>query len=129
VDAGLVGGDRTDIGVIGNGGGRMSTQALTTMKKIEVVVGTEDAHAVRTLLEHAGVSGFTAISAASGLGHGGYHASNLAFNTEAGLTLLLAVASEARADALVVGLRELLEARSGVFFVSDVAVSRPEYFA
>lgn len=107
----------------------MSTSTLSPMKKIEVVVSNEDAHAVRTLFEHAGVSGFTAISAAAGLGHGGYHASNLTFNTEAGLTMLLAVASEARADALVVGLRELLESRSGVFFVSDVAVSRPEYFA
>jgi nitrogen regulatory protein PII len=107
----------------------MSEQGLTPMKKIEVVIGGSDAASVRTLLEQAGVSGFTSLTSVSGLGHGGYHSGNLMFNDDAGLTMLIAVVSEVRAGALVDGLRELLASRSGVFFVSDVAVSRSEYFA
>ena len=34
-----------------------------------------------------------------------------------------------RADGLIAGIRRLLEGRSGVFFVSEVHVSRPDYFA
>jgi len=34
-----------------------------------------------------------------------------------------------RADALLAGLRPLLDASSGVMFVTETYVSRPEYFS
>jgi hypothetical protein len=42
--------------------------------------------------------------------------------------MLITVVPTDRAEAIVDGLRKLLEERPGVMFISDVFVSRPEYF-
>jgi nitrogen regulatory protein PII len=107
--------------MIGNG--------LTPMAKIEVVVNGTDAPAVQALFTEAGVTGYTAVSNVSGLGHHGYHEGRLLFNDQSALSLLITVAPHDRLDALLAGLRRLFEDRSGVMFVSEVGVSRPEYFA
>jgi nitrogen regulatory protein PII len=46
---------------------------LHHMTKIEVVVNGVDVARVQSILEDAGVSGFTMLGNVSGLGHGGYH--------------------------------------------------------
>jgi nitrogen regulatory protein PII len=106
----------------------MSRDGLTRMTKIEVVVEGTEAAQVQQLLQEAGVTGYTAVSNVSGLGHHGYHEGRLLFNDQAALALLIAVAPDDRVDAVLAGLRTLFEARSGVTFVSDVWVSREEYF-
>lgn len=107
----------------------MSHKGLTRMTKVEVVIESgEEAH-VRELFTAAGVTGYTAVTGVSGLGHGGYHEGALLFNERSALSMLITVAPDEKAGALVSGLRTLLEQRSGVMFVSDVYVSRPEYFA
>ena len=107
----------------------MTTATLTKMIKIEVVVAGSDAAAVRELIHSVGATGFTSLSGVSGLGHHGYRQGRLLFNQQAALELLITVVPEDRADALLAGLRPLLDASSGVMFVTETYVSRPEYFS
>ncbi len=106
----------------------MSHDGLTKMTKIEVVVAGADASAVRELFQTTGATGFTSLSGVSGLGHHGYHQGRLLFNEQATLELLITVVPDTSVEALLAGLRPLLAESSGVMFVSDTYVSRPEYF-
>ncbi|WP_348731952.1 transcriptional regulator [uncultured Mycolicibacterium sp.] len=99
------------------------------MTKVEVVVAGKDAPAVRELIGSVGATGFTSLSGVSGLGHHGYHQGRLLFNQQATLELIITVVPQERADALLAGLRPLLDASSGVMFVTETYVSRPEYFS
>jgi nitrogen regulatory protein PII len=107
----------------------MTAPVLTKMTKIEVVVAGSDAPAVRELIQSVGATGFTSLSGVSGLGHHGYHQGRLLFNQQATLELIITVVPEGKADALLAGLRPLLDASSGVMFVTETFVSRPEYFS
>jgi len=106
----------------------MSREGLTKMSKIEVVVAGSEASAVRELFEAVGATGYTSLSGVSGLGHHGYHQGRLLFNDPATHGLLITVVSDDKVDALLSGLRALLSESSGVMFLSDTYVSRPEYF-
>jgi nitrogen regulatory protein PII len=99
------------------------------MIKIEVVVSGSEAPAVRELIQSIGATGYTSLSGVSGLGHGGYHQGRLLFNQQAALELIITVVPESRTEALLAGLRPLLDASSGVMFVTETFVSRPEYFS
>lgn len=107
----------------------MTAPTLTKMMKIEVVVAGSDAPAVRELIKSVGATGFTSLSGVSGLGHHGYHQGRLLFNQQATLELLITVVPEDKVEALLAGLRPLLDASPGVMFVSETYVSRPDYFA
>ena len=107
----------------------MTHEGLTKMTKVEVVVTGSEAGAVRQLFEATGATGYTSLSGVSGLGHGGYHQGRLLFNEQATLELLITVVTDDKVDALLAGLRPLLQESSGVMFLSDTYVSRPEYFA
>lgn len=106
----------------------MEQWGLTKMVKVEMVVSANDGSAVREQIEAAGASGFTSLSRVSGLGHHGYHEGGALFNERDSMALLITVVPEAAAEGLVAGLRAFLESSPGVMFVSDVFVSRPEYF-
>jgi len=101
---------------------------LTDMTRIEIVVGAADRAAVGDTLTACGATGYTVFSGVSGLGHGGYHQGQLAFNDRDGLCMVLAVVPEDRAADAVQSLRAMLDDRPGVLFVSSTAVSRPGYF-
>lgn len=107
----------------------MTAPTLTKMIKIEVVVAGSDAPAVRELIKSVGATGFTSLSGVSGLGHNGYHQGRLLFNQQAALELLITVVPEDKVDALLAGLRPLLDASSGVMFLTETYVSRPDYFS
>ncbi len=119
--------NRSDAGGV-TGQEPAARDGLTRMTKVEVVVRSADTSLVANLLRHAGVTGYTSLSGVSGFGHHGYHHGRLLFNDTDTLSLLIAVMPDARAEAVLAGLRELFEERSGVMFVSDTYVSRPEYF-
>lgn len=102
--------------------------ALHPMTKVEVVVEGRDGDLVRTIFDRVGVTGFTMLGNVSGVGHHGFHAGRLAFNDRDGLVMFITVTPEHRTDDLVGRLRELLENRPGVMFVSETRVSRPAYF-
>jgi nitrogen regulatory protein PII len=106
----------------------MTPTGLTKMTKIEVVVTGDDAPAVRDLFRSVGATGYTSVSGVSGLGHHGYHQGRLLFNQQATLELLITVVPDAKTEAILAGLRPLLDASPGVLFVTDTYVSRPEYF-
>lgn len=106
----------------------MTAPVLTRMTKVEVVVAGGEAPAVRELIRSVGATGFTSLSGVSGLGHHGYHQGRLLFNQQATLELIITVVPEAKAEALLAGLRPLLDAASGVMFVTETFVSRPDYF-
>ncbi|MGN7780047.1 P-II family nitrogen regulator [Mycolicibacterium sp. 22603] len=105
------------------------TTALTRMTKVEVVVSGQDVSAVRDVITGVGATGFTSVSGVSGLGHHGYHQGRLLFNQQATLELIITVVPEDKAEALLAGLRRLLDASPGVLFVTETYVSRPEYFS
>ena len=102
---------------------------LTKMTKVEVVVSGSDAPAVRELIQSVGATGYTSLSGVSGLGHHGYHQGRLLFNQQAALELIITVVPGEKVEALLAGLRPLLDASSGVMFVTDTYVSRPDYFS
>jgi len=101
---------------------------LTKMTKLEVVVPGAAAPGVRALFRTIGATGFTSVSGVSGLGHHGYHQGRLLFNEQATLEMLITVVPDDKVEALLAGLKPLLQASSGVMFLSDTFVSRPEYF-
>lgn len=107
----------------------MTHEGLTKMTKVEVVVAGADAAAVADQFKASGATGYTTVSGVSGLGHGGYHQGRLLFNDQAALELLITVVPADRAQGLIDGLRAMFEEASGVMFVSETFVSRPEYFA
>jgi nitrogen regulatory protein PII len=98
------------------------------MAKIEVVVDGDQTSAVRDLFLEAGATGYTGVSGVSGFGHRGQHQGRLLFNDRASLSMLISVVPIDKVDALVDGLRSLLDGRHGVFFVTETHVSRPDYF-
>jgi nitrogen regulatory protein PII len=105
----------------------MPADRLTPMKKLEIVVSGDHVGDVRELLAEY-VSGYTQIAPVSGLGHGGYHEGRLLFNDAAAQALIVTVVQPDALDPLLEGLLPLLERRSGVVWVSDVAVGRAAYF-
>ena len=107
----------------------MTAPALTKMTKVEVVVSGDEAPAVRELIRSVGATGFTSLSGVSGLGHHGYRQGRLLFNQQAALELIITVVPEDKAEPLLAGLKPLLDASSGVMFVTETYVSRPDYFS
>jgi len=101
---------------------------LTRMIKVEIVVPGRDAPAIRGLITAAGATGYTSVSGVSGIGHHGHHSGALLFNDHDTLTMLITVLPPERADELIAAVRDLLTTGSGVMFVTDTFVSRPEYF-
>jgi nitrogen regulatory protein PII len=106
----------------------MTIEGLTPMTRIELVIPTDEVDAVTALMRSVGATGYTAVGGVSGVGHHGAHGGRMLFNDLDALTLLITVVPPERAATLVEGLRPVLAGGSGVMFVSDTAVSRPEYF-
>jgi nitrogen regulatory protein PII len=101
---------------------------LTQMTRIEVVAPARDASAIRELITSAGATGYTSVSGVSGIGHHGQHSGALLFNEYDTLTMLITVLPPEKAAELTDAIGELLRTSSGVMFVADTYVSRPEYF-
>ena len=101
---------------------------LTKMARIEVVVDGEHVPTVRDLLLDAGATGYTALHGVAGFGHSGEHAGRLLFNDRNSLSMVISVVPIERVEAVVAGVRSLLDHHHGVVFVSETYVSRPEYF-
>jgi nitrogen regulatory protein PII len=105
----------------------MLADQLTAMKKLEIVISGEHAGDVRDLLDEY-VSGYTQIAPVSGRGHHGYHEGRLLFNDASAQAMIVSIVRPDALEPLLEGLLPLLERRSGVAWVSDVAVARAAYF-
>lgn len=105
-----------------------SLTGFTTMARIEVVIDGEQVPVVRDVLLAAGAKGYTALHGVSGFGHSGPHTGRLLFNDRNSLSLLICVAPLNSAEAIVAGIRNLLDDNHGVVLISETQVSRADYF-
>lgn len=101
---------------------------LHNMKEVRVVVSGNKRSVVTDLLNRVNASGYTVIAITAGKGHGGIQESHFMFGAIESLEMIMTVVPEEKVEPILSGLRELFNDNSGVMFVSDVAVSRPEYF-
>ncbi|WHZ17045.1 MAG: Distantly related to nitrogen regulatory protein P-II [Nitrospira sp.] len=106
----------------------MAGLTLHPMKEIRVIVSGENRPFVTELLDKVQASGYTIIGNISGKGHHGVREAHFMFSEQESLVMIMAVVPEEKVEPVLAGLRPLFDRYSGVMFVSDVAVSRREYF-
>ena len=106
----------------------MGGLSLHPMKEIRVIVAGEHRAFVTDLLDRVHASGYTIIGNISGKGHHGVREAHFMFSEQESLVMIMAVVPEEKVEPVLAGLRPLFDRYSGVMFVSDVAVSRREYF-
>ena len=106
----------------------MAALTLHPMKEIRVIVSGEHRPFVTELLDKVEATGYTIIGNISGKGHHGLREAHFKLREGGGVVMMTAVVPEEQAEPRLAGPRPLFERHSGVMFVSDVAVSRREYF-
>lgn len=106
----------------------MGELTLHPMKEIRVIVSGEHRAFVTELLDKVKASGYTIIGNVSGKGHHGVREAHFMFSELESLVMIMTVVPEEKVEPILAGLRPLFDRYSGVMFVSDVAVSRREYF-
>ena len=106
----------------------MAALTLHPMKEIRVIVSGEHRLFVTELLDKVEATGYTIIGNISGKGHHGVREAHFMFSEQESLVMIMAVVPEEKVEPVLAGLRPLFERHSGVMFVSDVSVSRREYF-
>ena len=106
----------------------MGGLTLHPMKEIRVIVAGEHRAFVTDLLDKVNATGYTIIGNVSGKGHHGFREAHFMFSEQESLVIIMTVVPEQKVEPILAGLRPLLDRHSGVMFVTDVAVSRREYF-
>ena len=107
----------------------MGGLTLHPMKEIRVIVSGDNRPFVTDLLDRVHATGYTIIGNISGKGHHGVREAHFMFSEQESLVMIMTVVPEEKVEPILAGLRPLFERYSGVMFVSDVTVSRSEYFA
>ncbi|MDP2601659.1 MAG: P-II family nitrogen regulator [Deltaproteobacteria bacterium] len=107
----------------------MNGLTLHPMKEIRIIISGEHLSFATDLLDNVKATGYTIIHNISGKGHHGFHTAHPMFNEVESLVMLMAVVSPDRVDPILAGLKPLFDRYIGVMFVSEVAVSRLEYFS
>jgi nitrogen regulatory protein PII len=107
----------------------MTGLTLHPMKEIRIVVQGEHVKFATDLLDAIKATGYTIIHNISGKGHHGFHTAHPMFNDMDSLVMLMTVVPEEKVEPILAGLKPVFERYTGVMFVSDVAVSRGDYFS
>jgi nitrogen regulatory protein PII len=107
----------------------MAGLTLHPMKEIRIVIQGEHVKFVTDLLDGIKATGYTIFHNISGKGHHGFHTAHPMFNEMDSLVMLATVVPQEKVEPFLAGLKPLFERHTGVMFVSDVAVSRVEYFS
>lgn len=107
----------------------MSGLTLHPMKEIRIIIQGEHLKFLTDMLDNIKAPGYTIIHNISGKGHHGFHTAHPMFNEMDSLVMLMAVVSQEKVEPILAGLIPLFDRYTGVMFVSDVAVSRREYFS
>ena len=107
----------------------MGGLTLHPMKEIRVIVSGDNRPFVTDLLDRVHATGYTIIGNISGKGHHGVREAHFMFSEQESLVMIMTVVPEEKVEPILAGLRPLFDRYSGVMFVSDVTVSRSEYFA
>ncbi len=106
----------------------MGGLTLHPMKEIRVIVSGDNRPFVTDLLDRVQATGYTIIGNVSGKGHHGVREAHFMFSEQESLVMIMTVVPEEKVEPILAGLRPLFDRYSGVMFVSDVTVSRDEYF-
>lgn len=107
----------------------MTEPTLHPMKEVRIVIRGDQAKLVTDSLDAIRATGYTIIHNVSGKGHHGAHAAHPMFNEADSLVMLVTVVPPEKVEPILAALKPIVEHYSGVVFVSDVAVSRREYFS
>jgi len=99
------------------------------MKEIRVIVPGEHQGFVTEIFDALHIPGYTIIKNLAGKGHHGFHTAHPMFDETESRLMIMTVVPEEKVEPILSGLTPLFDRHSGVMFVSDVAVSRREYFA
>lgn len=106
----------------------MSDLTLHPMKEIRIIIEGEQLKFATDLLDKK-ATGYTIIHNISGKGHHGFHTSHTMFNDMDSIVMVMTVVTPENVEPILAGLKPLFSKHTGVMFVSDVAVSRLEYFS
>ncbi|MCP9448214.1 MAG: P-II family nitrogen regulator [Nitrospira sp.] len=106
----------------------MMSLTLHPMKEIKIVVQGDHLKFVTDLLDRTGATGYTIINNVSGKGHHGFHEGHLLFDDTSSQVIVFTVVPDDRVEPILAGLGPLFNRHSGAMFVTDVAVSRRDYF-
>jgi len=107
----------------------MDGLTLHPMKEIRIVIQGEHVKFATDLLDAIKATGYTIIHNISGKGHHGFHTAHPMFNEMDSLVMLMTVVPEEKVEPILAGLKPVFDRYTGVMFVSDVTVSRAEYFS
>jgi nitrogen regulatory protein PII len=107
----------------------MNGLTLHPMKEIRIIIPGDHLSFATDLLDNVKATGYTIIHNISGKGHHGFHTAHPMFDETESLVMLMTVVSQDRVEPILAGLKPLFDRFTGVMFVSEVAVSRPEYFS
>jgi nitrogen regulatory protein PII len=107
----------------------MSGLTLHPMKEIRIIIQGEHVKFATDLLDSVKATGYTIVHNISGKGHHGLHSAHPMFNEMDSLVMLMTVVQKDKVEPILAGLKPIFERYTGVMFVSDVAVSRAEYFS
>ncbi|HLG21791.1 MAG TPA: P-II family nitrogen regulator [Candidatus Manganitrophaceae bacterium] len=107
----------------------MNSLTLHPMKEIRIIIQGEHVKFATDLLDGIKATGYTIIHNISGKGHHGFHTAHPMFNEMESLVMLMTVVPPEKVAPILAGLKPIFDRYTGVMFVSDVAVSRLEYFS
>jgi nitrogen regulatory protein PII len=107
----------------------MNGLTLHPMKEIRIIIPGDHLSFATDLLDNVKATGYTIIHNISGKGHHGFHTAHPMFDETESLVMLMTVVTQDRVEPILAGLKPLFDRFTGVMFVSEVAVSRPEYFS
>jgi len=107
----------------------MTGLTLHPMKEIRIIIQGEHVKFATDLLDGIKATGYTIFHNISGKGHHGFHTAHPMFNEMDSLVMLVTVVPEEKVEPILAGLQPIFDRYTGVMFVSDVSVSRAEYFS
>jgi nitrogen regulatory protein PII len=107
----------------------MTGLSLHPMKEIRIVIQGEHIKFATDLLDGIKATGYTIFHNISGKGHHGFHTAHPMFNEMDSLVMLSTVVPQDKVEPILAGLKPLFARHTGVMFVSDVTVSRVDYFS
>ena len=107
----------------------MTGLKLHPMKEIRIIIQGEHVKFATDLLDSVKATGYTIFHNISGKGHHGFHTAHPMFNEMDSLVMLVTVVPQEKVEPILAGLKPIFDRYTGVMFVSDVAVSRAEYFS
>ena len=107
----------------------MDGLTLHPMKEIRIVIQGEHVKFATDLLDAIKATGYTIIHNISGKGHHGFHTAHPMFNEMDSIVMLMSIVTPEKVEPILAGLKPLFDRYTGVMFVSDVAVSRLQYFS